>query len=70
MRTVKEQCYFVVNKEMNFKQYQSLSCTYKRKNQLNWVDLYDALLLEYFFFHRSEDMYRLKSEWFQDNWKG
>ena len=70
IRRVKEQCDFVVNKEMNYKQYQSLPSTYKRENQRNWVDLYDALLLEYFYFLRSEDMYRLRSEWFQDNGKG
>ena len=35
-------------------------------NQRNWVDLYDALLLEWFFYLRAEDMYRLRSEWFRD----
>jgi len=37
-----------------------------RLNQRNWVDLYDALLLEWFFYLRAEDMYRLRSEWFKD----
>lgn len=37
-----------------------------RINQRNWVELYDALLLEWFFYLRAEDMYRLKSEWFKD----
>ena len=70
IRTVKEECDFVVNKPMDYKQYQSLSCSYRRDNQRNWVDLYDALLLEYFFFLRSEDMHRLKSEWFQNDGTG
>ena len=35
-----------------------------RQNIRNWVDLYDALNLEWYFFLRAEDMYRLKSEWF------
>merc|ERR1712159_101288 len=39
-------------------------------NQRNWVDLYDAVALEWFFFLRAEDMYRLKSEWFQDDGTG
>ena len=30
----------------------------------NWVDLYDAMQLEWFFYLRAEDMCRLKSEWF------
>ena len=37
-----------------------------RLNQRNWVDLYDALLLEWFFYLRAEDMYRIKSEWFRN----
>jgi hypothetical protein len=41
-------------------------CKSNRLNQRNWVDLYDALLLEWFFYLRAEDMYRLKSEWFKD----
>lgn len=36
-----------------------------RKNKRNWVDLYDALVLEYYFFLRAEDMPRIKSEWFR-----
>ena len=41
-----------------------------RVNQRNWVDLYDALLLEWFFYLRAEDMYRLRSEWFRDQGDG
>ena len=71
IRTIQKRCDFVVNKEINYKQYQELQWSKsKRMNQRNWVDLYDALLLEWFFFLRSEDMYRLKSEWFQDDGTG
>ena len=45
---------------------------YNRQCIRNWVDLYDALILEWFFYLRAEDMYRLKSEWFtnteDDEW--
>ena len=34
-----------------------------RMSQCNWVDLYDALLLEWFFYLRAADTYRIKSEW-------
>ena len=40
---------------------------YNRKNIRNWVDLYDGLMLEWFFFLRAEDMYRLRSEWLKNN---
>ena len=67
LRTIKEACDFAVNKELTEKDYKSLEWTqFNRENQRNWVDLYDALLLEWFFHLRSEDMYRLKSEWFHD----
>ncbi len=71
LRTIKEQCDFAVNKQLNYRQYKALNWTYNnRQNQRNWVDLYDALLLEWFFFLRAEDMPRLKSEWFQGNGEG
>ena len=53
------------------KDYSSLSFTNRSKeNVRNWVDLWDALNLEWFFFLRSEDMYRLKSEWFSETKDG
>ena len=53
------------------KDYTSLSFTNRSKeNVRNWVDLWDALNLEWFFFLRSEDMYRLKSEWFSETKDG
>lgn len=53
----------------NLDQAEYLKLEWKRSNRItqrNWVDLYDALLLEWFFYLRAEDMYRLKSEWFKD----
>lgn len=37
-----------------------------KKNQRNWVDLYDAIHLQWFYYLRSEDAPRLRSEWFTD----
>jgi len=57
----------VANTTLTPKQYKT--CQWhqsSRINQRNWVDLYDALLLEWFFYLRAEDMYRIKSEWFKD----
>ena len=48
------------------RQYKALPFNpYNRINVRNWVDLYDALILEWFFFLRAEDMYRVRSEWFR-----
>jgi len=41
-----------------------------RQNVRNWVDLWDALNLEWFFYLRAEDMYRLRSEWFKETQEG
>ena len=38
-----------------------------RLNVRNWVDLWDALNLQWYFYLRAEDMYRLKSEWFKED---
>ena len=46
--------------------YQSLPYTpFNNKNVRNWLDLFDAINLEWFFYFRAEDMYRLKAEWFR-----
>ena len=39
---------------------------FDRKNIRNWVDLYDAINLQWYFYLRAEDMCRLKSEWFKE----
>ena len=53
------------------KQYEALPFNpNNRKCIRNWVDLYDAMALEWFFYLRAEDMCRLKSEWFQKKGSG
>ena len=48
--------------------YMSLSNQGTRINQpRNWVDLYDALILLYYFHLRAEDMPRLESEWIYED---
>ncbi len=45
--------------------YSNLPFNPKNKDNIrNWVDLFDALMLEWFFYLRAEDMYRLKPDWF------
>ena len=52
--------------ELTPTQYQDLPTTHKRvDSQRNWVDLYDALCLMWFFHLRLEDLPRLRSEWFR-----
>jgi len=55
-------------RELNPTEYNALDWTHRnKKNQRNWVDLYDALNLQWFFYLRSEDAPRLRSEWWKDN---
>jgi hypothetical protein len=52
---------------------QYISLQWSPRNRLsvrNWVDLYDALHLQWFFYLRAEDMPRLRSEWFRDQGDG
>ncbi|KGG20339.1 hypothetical protein [Prochlorococcus marinus] len=37
-----------------------------RKNPRNYVDFYDALMTQWFFYTRAEDMPRLRIEWFRE----
>lgn len=54
--------------ELTPSEYHNLQWTHRnKKNQRNWVDLYDALNLQWFFYLRSEDAPRLRSEWWKDN---
>ena len=52
--------------------YQALPFTpFNNKNVRNWVDVFDAINLQWYFYFRAEDMYRLKAEWFrktEDGW--
>ena len=54
-------------KSLTKKEYLDLYWTpTNRQNQRNWVDLYDALHLQWFFYLRSLDAPRLRSEWFSE----
>ena len=53
------------------KKYESLEfSTRSKENVRNWVDLWDGLNLEWFFYLRAEDMYRIRSEWFSNTTDG
>ena len=54
-------------KDLTPEQYAELPSALKRvDSQRNWVDLYDALCLMWFFHLRLEDIPRLRAEWFRD----
>ncbi len=58
----------VARKNLLIKEYENLEFKKTtRDNQRNWVDLFDALWVNYFFFLRSQDLHRLKIEWFRKN---
>ena len=66
LKTVNDLSAGAARKTLTVKQYNELDFrSGNRINQRNWVDLYDALLLEWFFYLRSEDMKRLRVEWFK-----
>lgn len=57
----------VANTTLGPEEYRALDWSpSNRINQRNWVDLYDALFLEWSFYLRAEDMYRIKGEWFKE----
>ena len=67
IKTVIELSGGAAKESLTEKQYQNLEFkSHNRENQRNWVDLYDALYLEWFFFLRSENFPHLKIEWFKD----
>ena len=54
-------------REMSFEEYNHLEYNeFNRQNQRNWVDLYDAILVNYFFFLRPQDVPRLQIKWFTE----
>ena len=60
----------VARQNLSIEEYENLefkTCT--RDNQRNWVDLFDALWVNYSFFLRSQDLHRLKIEWFRKDLK-
>ena len=47
-------------------EYQNLEYSkFNRFNQRNWVDLHDAMLVQWFFYTRSRDLDRLQMQWFE-----
>ena len=61
----------IADKIISKEEYQQLEWTNRdRKNQRNWVDFYDALMTQYFFYVRPEDIPRLRMEWFREEGKG
>jgi hypothetical protein len=55
-------------KDLTPSEYSQLSWSPRnKKNQRNWVDLYDALNLQWFFYLRSEDAPRVRAEWWKDD---
>ena len=61
----------IANKHISNEQYLSLSNEGTRiKQPRNWVDLYDALILLFYFHLRSEDLPRLISDWIHKNTEG
>lgn len=57
----------IAREHISYEQYQNLEFSkFNRKNQRNWVDLFDAIWVEYYWFLRSQDMDKLKIEWFRE----
>ena len=60
----------VARKNLSIEEYENLEFKKtSRDNHSNWVDLFDALWVNYFFFLRSQDLHRLKIEWFTKDLK-
>ena len=61
----------IANKIISKEEYQQLEWTDRdRKNQRNYVDFYDALMTQYYFYVRAEDIPRLRMERFREEGKG
>ena len=55
---------------MSVEEYSNLEWFKHRKSNIrNWVDLFDALWVQYYWFLRSQDGQRLKIEWFKEDQK-
>ena len=60
----------VARKNLSIEEYENLEFKKtSRDNHSNWVDLFDALWVNYFFFLRSQDLHRLKIEWFRKDFQ-
>ena len=71
MKTINELSKGAARSDLTYSQYQELEFDpFNRQNQKNWVDLFDALWVEYYWFLRSQDIQRIKIDWFAENKKG
>ena len=54
------------NRDLTRDEYLKIDWTHRNRfnNKRNWIDLYDALLTQWFFYLRPEDMPRMRMEWF------
>lgn len=68
MRTIVELSGGAAQRDLSKEEYQHLPTNFfRKKNQKLWVDLFDALWVQYFWFLRAEDHPRLCVEWFTYN---
>ena len=70
LNTVNELSRNIARTDIPYEAYMELETNpFNRQNQRNWVDLYDALYVNYFWFLRSQDTQRLSIEWFKEDKK-
>jgi len=70
MKTINELSRGAARSSISFEEYKNLEVKKaNRMHQRNWVDLFDALWVNYYWFLRSQDCPRLKIEWFTENAK-
>lgn len=67
MNTIDELSSGAAKSELSYAEYMNLDFKYRRENQRNWVDLYDAMFVNYFWFLRAQDTERLRIEWFRED---
>ena len=59
-----------VRENLTFEDYKNLEFNkFNRQNLRNYVDLFDALWVTYYWFLRSQDLQKLKIEWFKEDAK-
>ena len=70
LRAVIDKSGGIANTRLSKEEYENSQFTpYLDENQRNWIDLYDALQLMWFYHLRAEDMVRIKSEWWHKSFK-
>ena len=70
METINELSFGAAKSDLSYEAYMELETKKaNRQHQRNWVDLYDAMYVNYFWFLRSQDTQRLRIEWFKEDKK-